>query len=409
MEKQEDTRTFSVIIQTSSGNVVIQPADVIQFYFIEDIFSMSMVGKLIMKDTRGIIEFGPLTGNEIVTVVYGEENDMEQSFRIYSVSKVDRLDGVDPSGRHVIEIFLADDMFFGANFLQFSKSWGNQKISDIVKDVGEHFLGIKKWDKFEETAETLDTFYSPYWNLTTVIKWLIKRSSGVSSKNTGYCFYNNCYGSNYFPIDSMLEQKTLLKIADNDDGLYTFEDANPYLYNKILNWGMMGIDNSSLKSLAGGVRFGFDDVGKRFIKKEYGYKDTVSKHVILGNKTLFPDISNTNTMHILSGESNEAHLDNIYNDYWIKKYSSQQCLSLSVRGHEKRKCGELIEIFWPSKWVEENYNKNIHGKYLIKSITHMFSANNNPTYIQKLVCMKNGYEESQVKELVDSVRKNVSK
>lgn len=38
----------------------------------------------------------------------------------------------------------------------------------------------------------------------------------------------------------------------------------------------------------------------------------------------------------------------------------------------------------------------------------MFSSNNNPTYTQKIICMKNGYEDSQVKDLVDSVRKNVS-
>lgn len=408
MERQEDTRSFSVVLETSSGLVTVNPSDIIQFYFIEDIFSMSMVGKIIMKDNRGLLEFGPLTGNEKIGVIYGEENDIEKEFKIYSVSKIDKMENIDPSGKNVMEIFFADPMFFPINFLQFSKSWANKRISDIVKDIAENILGVSVWDKFEDTHERLETFYTPYWNMGTAIKWLSKRASGISTKNTGYCFYNTPSGTNFFPLNSMLENTKLLKISDEDDGLYTFEDSNLYLYNKILNWSMMGIDNSSLRSIAGGVRFGFDTYGKRFIKNEYEYSSVVKNHTILGNKTLFPDISNSNSIHALTGESDEKTINNMYNDYWIKKYSLQQCLSLTVRGHERRKCGELIEIFWPSKWVEENYNKNMHGKYLIKSITHMFCSHNSPVYSQKLVCIKNGYEESQVKDLVNSVKKNVS-
>lgn len=406
--KPSDTGVFSIVIETSSGLVTINPSDIIHFYFIEDIFSMSMVGKLIMKDNRGLLEFGPLTGNEKIGLIYGEENDIEKEFKIYSVSKIDRLESVDPTGKNAIEIFFADPMFFIMNFLQFSKSWANTTISNIVKDIGENILGIQVWDKFESSSEKLECFYTPYWNMGTAIKWLSKRASGASSGNTGYCFYNTPTGSNFYPLNSMLEQKNLLKISDEDDGLYVFEDSNNFLYNKILSWSMIGIDNSSLKSIAGGVRFGFDSNGKEFIRKDYYYKNVVKNHVVLGNKTLFTDISNNASSHNLTGESDENIINNIYNDYWIKKYSTQQCLGITVKGHEKRKCGELIEIFWPSKWVDENYNKNMHGKYLIKSITHMFNAYSNPVYTQKIVCIKNGYEESQVKDLLDSVRKNVS-
>ena len=63
----------------------------------------------------------------------------------------------------------------------------------------------------------------------------MKRASGTTSKKTGYCFYNNSYGSNLITLNTLLEQKTLLKISQEDDGIYTFEDPNLYLYNKILN------------------------------------------------------------------------------------------------------------------------------------------------------------------------------
>ena len=65
MYSQEDVRTFTVVINTARGLVTLDPSDIIQFYFIEDIFSMSLVGKIIMKDNRGLVEFAPLTGNEL--------------------------------------------------------------------------------------------------------------------------------------------------------------------------------------------------------------------------------------------------------------------------------------------------------------------------------------------------------
>lgn len=408
MYSQEDVRTFTVVINTARGLVTLDPSDIIQFYFIEDIFSMSLVGKIIMKDNRGLVEFAPLTGNETISISYGEEETIDKEFRIYSVSKIDKLENVDPSGKNVIELFFTDKMFFPINFLQFSKSWGAMRITDIIKSMGEKMLGIEVWDKFEKSNEFIEGFYSPYWNLATCMKWLMKRASGSTSKKTGYCFYNNVYGSNLITLNTLLEQKELMKISSEDDGIYTFEDPNLFLYNKILNWSMMGIDNSALRFISGGTRFGFNDAKKKFIKNEYLYRDIIKNHTILGNKTLFNDISNSNSFHLHTNENDPKIVDNIFNDFWIKKYSTQQCISFTVKGHEKRKCGEIIEVNWPSIWADEIYNKNLQGKYLIKSITHSFVPYSRPAFTQKMVCIKNGYEESDVTELLDSVNKNVS-
>ena len=162
MENQEDVRTFTIVINTARGLVTLDPSDIIQFYFIEDIFSMSMVGKLIMKDNRGLVEFAPLTGNETLSLSYGEEEVIDKEFRVYSVSKIDKLENADPSGKNVIELFFTDKMFFPINFLQFSKSWGSMRITDIIKSMGEKMLGIQVWDKFEKSNEFIEGFYSPY-------------------------------------------------------------------------------------------------------------------------------------------------------------------------------------------------------------------------------------------------------
>ncbi|NCD00178.1 MAG: hypothetical protein EOL95_10825 [Bacteroidia bacterium] len=78
---------------------------------------------------------------------------------------------------------------------------------------------------------------------------------------------------------------------------------------------MSGLDNSALRFVGGGTRFGFNTDRKEFIKQTYTYKDMLKNHVILGNKSLYPDISTHMTFHNLTGESNRDIIDNIFNDF----------------------------------------------------------------------------------------------
>lgn len=406
MKTQDNTKSFTISLELNKGIITLDSSDVISFYFIEDILSYSIVGKLVFTDNRGISEFGPLSGNESIGLIYGEEEDIERKFKIYSISKIEQGKGQSAGDKNIIEIYFTDTMFFTLNFLQFSKSWKNEKYSKIIKDIGENLLGIQKWDKFESSKEKLECFYMPYWTPKTTINWLIKRCSGIKSKEAGYCFYNNGNGSNLITLESLLKEKSLMKLSSQDDGLYTFGDQNLFNYNKILSWSMMGIDNSSLKLLSGGTRFGLDSDKKEFIKNEYKYKDSVNHCTILGGKSLFIDLS-ANTLYQNLNESDPKIIDNYYYNSWIKKYNLQQCLSFTVKGHEKRYCGGLISIFWPSTNSQENYNKNLHGKYLIKSITHSFNPHSSIHYKQKLVCIKNGYEESNLSELVSASKTNL--
>ncbi|MBD3320693.1 MAG: hypothetical protein GF350_06320 [Chitinivibrionales bacterium] len=153
---------------------------------------------------------------------------------------------------------------------------------------------------------------------------------------------------------------------------------------------------------------GYDSSKKEFIVNTYTYKNVVKEHTVLGNKTLFPDYSNTDTQFINVQESDPTLIDNIYHNHWIKKYDIQQTFGIVVRGHENRYCGGMIEIIWPSKNMEtEIYNKNLGGYYIIKSITHSFSGYGTPAYKQKMVLIKNGYEDSDARALLKSTRKNV--
>ena len=95
-------------------------------------------------------------------------------------------------------------------------------------------------------------------------------------------------------------------------GFYTFGDISKRVYNKILGYEMSGIDNASRMDLKGGTRYGYDFNRKKFLTKEYEYTDGISKYTLLGEKSLFNDISDEDVRHTLLGEDNEQIINNIY-------------------------------------------------------------------------------------------------
>jgi len=396
---------FAVALTLDIGIVTLDAGEIKQLYYIEDIFSYSMTGKIIFTDTRGIFELGPLTGNEWLYLEYG---DTELWFKIYKLNKVDSISTA-AGNVNVIEMFFAQEMFFLINFLQFSRSYGEDYISGIVSDIAQRYLNVEEFVEFEDTTNNIENFYIPYWTINTTLQWLMKRGIGVDSGEPGYLFYNNTAGTNFVTLDYLLKhgRTTPHSGPGSVDPVYKFHDEDPFYEDKILEWSISGIDLSSIKQLSGGVKRGYDSMRKKFIQNEFTYKDSVARQTILGRKSLFTDISDEKAGYDLIGETNEDGIDTVYHNQWHKKYAHQQCISLTVKGNETRLCGDRIWVWWPSGQSGERsevWHKQLDGWYLIKSITHTFSGYANPSYKQKLVCIKNGYENPDDTDLLDSTK-----
>lgn len=397
---------YSVYIKFENQEVHINTTEISILYFIEDIFSYSVVGQFEFHDRQGIMEFGPLTGNEKIGIVYGVENDIERTFDIYKIDKLMPSWSNANGKENHISITFVDEMFYSLVGKQYSLSWKNKRASEIIKDISENILGNPKFHNWEDSIDILDYFYIPYWNPKMAIDWLTKRSRGTRSRKAGYLFYNDINGSNFYTIESLFMQKRLMDIGWNRSGFYLFEGETKHPYNRILGYEMSGIDNLSKREIKGSTLQGYDFDHKELLSNSYNYRNGIENFTLLGEKSLFPDISDSGFSHQLTGENNSRTMDNMYYDDWIKTYSMQQTLSIVVHGHEARYPGSLVEIEWPSSHKKEIYNKNFAGKYLVKSITHQFGQGR-PFYRQKMILMKNAYEGSDNTDLIKSENSNL--
>lgn len=398
--------TLAVTLVFEDRLVQIDTEDIIDMYFIEDIFKFSMTGKLIFYDKYNFLELGPFTGSEQISVIYGINRDVHLIFDIWKVNEISMTQTMDSSSFSMIELFIVDPLFQQLNFRKYSRSWsGDVKSSYIVNDILKKMTTLGNINNppinLEESEDKITNFIMPYWSPQQSIMFLMERAVGSKSKNSGYLCYNNTYNykmtTNFLTLDYLLNDEG----SNIDPDIYRFRGRDISESNKILEWSISGNDKLATEYLRGGVSRGYNWETKTLHNREQKYSDLADKMVMLGNKTLFPDVSDTFSKQINYGESESDVIDNIFYSGWSRRYVLQNTVNLVLYGHEKRFAGQQIDIEWPSS-VESTssfsgFNKSWKGGYMIKSITHSFigSQVQKEAYLQKVVLIKNAYTDPE--------------
>jgi len=439
----KETIGFTVALGLNYGLTVLNAGDIQEFYFIEDIFSFCMVGKIIFEDRFGILEYGPLTGNERLMLAYGAEKDRRIIFDIIKIGKVTMSSPTLPTDGTQLVMYFVDTTYKNLTKRKFSKSWSDENAltltKHILKNMGESEGDLNKilLKRFDDTDTNLD-LVMPYWTPMETMMWINKRvkpkgSNLIGNDLGGYLYYNNTYWDTNFgankdnnftaawkSINSLFSEPTNIKSKWKDPLVYVFSGGeeggdDPTYVNKILDWRYGGIDYSYTKKLQGGHMLGYNFDGKTFIDKTYKYSkkndkenvdyDMIDDVTLLGRKSLFIDISEKDSNINMTSESDIPTIENMMYHDWLRRYNIQQTLSVIVQGWEKRFAGKMIEVNWPSsEKTNPTGNENVKGPYLIKSITHNFGTRSG--YIQRMVLLKNAYYKSKNISLIDATVKN---
>ena len=405
---------FSIVIITENAPVVLNNADINEFFFIEDIFKFCIVGQLTFNDRYNLMQFGPFTGNEKIAVIYSVgEKERELVFDVWKVGKIQQTGGgMREEDQNLITMQFIDPFYSPLILRKYSRSWSDKKYSDIMKDVLNNMVFFKEGGaKFnvEESTNKTD-FIIPYWKPLTAMRYLMRRGKGSESGTSGYLCFNNTdkgFSHNLVTMNYLLTDlgQTL------DKTKYEFNASEVSKENKILEWWINGLDRNSNAILRGGIWRGYDFNTKKLLDNEFVYSNGADETVMLGRKTLYNQIDDISSSNNMVGENDLIKLNEIaYND-WTKRYNMQFIVNLIVEGHEKRFAGQQIEIKWPSININVGdnvtFNDLLQGKYLIKSVTHSFNPGSTFYYKQRLVLIKNAYNNINSKILYKSNKMNL--
>lgn len=402
------TEVMAINLVMDSATILIDPADIIECYFIEDIMSPAMTGKIIFNDRLGIVEYGPITGTEVIVIQYGLEETRTLPFPVQKINFV-QSGSSQTATQSVVEMYFADPLFEYLGLRKFSRSFGNQTISEIVAHIIKYMLKDPEIGRFEDSDTRIRNFTIPYWTTATTLSWLGKRARSRLTDNPGFMYYNSTqegFRANWITFDKLFHADSNHK--DND--VYVMASSNELYKNTILEWWTDGIDRFFMRDIKGGSYLGYKFNGKQFLKRDYTYTDSIGKTRIMGRKSLFRDETDPRIKFTLTGQETEGDLDSLYYSKWFRKYNMQQVVNFIVRGFENRYAGMQIEVDWPnSAQPEVASNKMMKGNYLVKSITHQFvGGQTNLKWRQRIIALKNGYEDADHTELVKSTLINVA-
>lgn len=403
MERSEFTGEFSIVLMLDGGNIILNESSIIDFHFTEDIFAYFMVGRITFIDEYGIAEYGPLTGNEKIVLSYGRDQEKQLVFHMVKVDKIAQSSVANPTRENGIVIDFADSSFENFVGRRLSRSWKKGRITDIVKHILENWIGDPEISKWEDNVKEVNVCF-PYFTPMECMKWLSKRGRGEISGMPGFVYYNNTdegFRGNWVSLDYLFGDNVYI-----DPDPYLFEAENPYYKNIIQYWSISGIDRIIMKGIKGGHRFGYDFEKKELLDQEYGYEDDIKKVMMLGGISLYDDVTDYRTLYKHVGEESTEDIDNIYHAGFIERYSLQQALTIVVRGFEHRFAGMQLNIEWASSDTSQRWNKMWKGKWLVKSITHIFNQRHNMAYRQKMVLLKNAYYDADQRKLLKATRIN---
>lgn len=439
----QDKFEYTVTMHFASESVVFRSSDVLEFYFIEDIFSLSVTGRCQIVDIKGAIErLENFTGDIALSIAFyrvSSTSNMksEMQSKTFYIEKITALNLDATRKTKVYQILFADLSYSIFNKLRFSYSWGDidikpeQIVEDLVKKLGK--VPYKKNDKLWDPCKTkFQVYYSPFWNIRQNIQYLIPRIRSEKHDVSGYCFFissdlKSNYEMNFAPLEAMLSESSSIAPYNKFD-FYQAQKPTPGCNLdecKVSSWQVLSFDNVNYDAIAGATYFGYNqDRGKQPYKCTFDYKMGIEKTTILGSTSLFEEVERVKVPSDASGNSLEGDIDpakpvhhymneepeileNMWYDDWVKRYCQSQMIEVITLGSSYRKIGTLGELYiprnfeWKNMGDEGSYGdptlQQLHprwsGKALIKSITHYFQAKE-PAYLQKCILIKNGYEKS---------------
>jgi hypothetical protein len=407
------TNVFTVKILVNGKVINFNAGDIKECFFIEDIFTQCIVGKLTFIDNYGFLEYGPFTGNELLSIKYGRYNTKELNFHIWRVEKVFPTFNAENTITTGVTIELIDTSYDAMSTYYYSKSYDSKmKHTEVVKSILKNMVGWSdgRIDILESSSELTEPFVIPYWTPSVTIRHLLNRAK-YNTNTYGYLCYNNTksgFSVSVKPLSYLLSNSNIM-----DSLSYKMSDTKEPIKNKVLDWWLEGINHNLTKPLRRSLAYNNDISTKTTTKTVMRYDDYIKFESILGNYTLFDKtygLSDELVSNITMYSGSEKDVKNKLHSNFSKIYNLSNLLNIIVYGNERRYAGHQINIEWPSTNREtELLSRMFQGVYLVKSITHNFVQQQDAIgYTQRMVLIRNGYFNPSTDILLKSIIKNTS-
>lgn len=412
----------------SSNDVVIELNDfLVELNIYEDIFSQHLYGDIVISDSRNLIDFLPIIGEEYLNVEFftptfeEQQQVVKKTFRIYKLSNR-RI--VRDNNTQIYTLHFASVELFYDILLPIFKGFEG-RISDVAKDIFFDYVATNRNYEIEENqkinfatentsltimnhTENKVKFVSPGWSPFKCINWLASKAIPKNGVSKNFLFFETNKGYYFGSLEYMFEDA--LK-NNNIVGTYSYSPNNnrekgerDIIKEFFTATDVTMIDTTDhVKNYTNGYLASrlitLDVYNKIYERVDYDYVEDYKNHFHTSGKgeeaePVFTAQSPRNfSSHIsfypVNPKLYDAFPDNV-NEKMGEIYGNRKSsllgltnikLNITVPGRTDIEAGNLIYFKFPALGpaaeedkAKDHIDKNYSGYYLITAIHHKITG-----------------------------------
>ena len=398
----------------SSGTVVDITKLVTALNLYEDLYKACITGDITIVDTNNVIMEAPIIGQEFlgfkITTPGIDEFALDYSTHVFTVTKINSRVPARP-GVMVYNLAFSSPEGLRNERTRVSKSYADS-IDGIVEDVlsSAKYINTKKTLFMEET-KGIKKMVVPYLHPHKLINQLKMEAISKKHDSPHYMFYENTLGVHFRTLDSMYAQKS---IADFHAGDMGGEVSLEEELKRVLQFQIVGSNDLLLNTVTGMLSSNIithDIYRKEYRSDDFDYINDFDNNYRVnyddGNQDnpIYNDgpidefdnqisefdgarryvhptstiINNSDAQHYAEG-NNPYTANNISKTIMSRKSKLAELTQgvsvlLRVHGTTQLNVGAMVNFNLPitgAKHSGEDNDKYLSGKYIIKSLRHMF-------------------------------------
>ena len=420
-----------LISPTGSRTNLLTDVHIVEINIFEDIFKNSIMGSIIIADTKNVITLLPMMGQEflklkIATPTLTSKRDIiDFSDTSFAVQKVSLRKEINIGGQ-VYELDFISQEAIKNTQRKISKSYTNAKgnVSKIVSDLlVEDDDGIKtSKDVFIEPTTGNRRYVIPNLNPFTAINILSEEAMSKVGENDStpsphYLFFENKNGLNFRSLQSLYNQelRDIFHVGDigfDEKPIDGDKESGKTIQNfrRVLAYEIKtrnDLFQSGASGMLGGRLVTHDIFKKNYSVRTYNYfndddfesnrrlsESKSASRIYSKERFVSSDFSNSTTMVVptskttkgfdaqhttskkLDGFSDATRLDetSLQRRSRMNEYGGGLAIQMVVHGRTTLTVGDLIYLFVPSLGDTEAKNKFYSGTYLVTKLRHTFDA-----------------------------------
>lgn len=363
----------------------------------EDIFANCMSGELEIKDSQNIIKAFQLHGNEYIHIKFETPslNAFERYFRIYKIADIKQNN----LSSYTYKIYFCTDDFILNQQVIISKSYKNQIVTDIVKDLLLNQLKVNKnrvLDRNFEPTKNNQNIIIPFLRPMEAINWLSVFS--INEKlSSAFFLYETHEGYNFRSLASIFDDSTFKTIHINAKNVIENVDnkvANRFAADRFEVKQQFDILETISSGGMSGYMMAIDLTTRQHVEKQF---NPITNNVKKLNEFLpFNDSLNRLDLSIAEGSGFVRYFPAFQGnlvDKWLLQRAAQVSavnsfrMSLQLAGDSELTVGKIIEMDIPSlEPVTESQEIQIDGmksgRFLVTQVRHRIYNNKYFNYVE---------------------------